>query len=141
MARTDKRSQIGRNPVYHLTFIVFWVLTFPTAVVDNFGGLLALRFWLGIFGSPALANGGATIGDMFSLVYIPFGLCWWVFSAWAGPAFGPVSRFIPIHTETASDISPAHRWVRCHGQGLEMAIVGSCMVLLSSAGVAAMLHA
>jgi MFS transporter, DHA1 family, multidrug resistance protein len=81
---------IGRNPVYYLTFIVFWVLSFPTATVDSFGGLLALRFWLGFFGSPALANGGATIGDMFTLIHIPYGLCWWVFSAWAGPALGPV---------------------------------------------------
>ena len=81
---------IGRNPVYFLTFIVFWVLTFPAAVVNTFGGLLAIRFWLGFFGSPALANGGATIGDMFALIYIPYGLSWWVFSAWAGPAFGPL---------------------------------------------------
>ncbi|KAI5463908.1 major facilitator superfamily domain-containing protein [Mariannaea sp. PMI_226] len=81
---------VGRNPVYFLTFIIFWALSFPEAVVDSFGGLLALRFWLGFFGSPALANGGATVGDMFSLIYIPFGLSWWVFSAWAGPAFGPL---------------------------------------------------
>ena len=81
---------IGRNPVYYLTFLVFWALSFPTAVVDNFEGLLVLRFLLGFFGSPALANGGATIGDMFALIYIPYGLCWWVFSAWAGPALGPV---------------------------------------------------
>lgn len=79
---------IGRNPVYYLTFIVFWVLSFPAPVADSFGGLLALRFWLGFFGSPALANGGATVGDMFSLIYIPFGLSWWVFSAWAGPSLG-----------------------------------------------------
>lgn len=81
---------VGRNPVYWSTFIVFWVLSFPTAAVDSFGGLLALRFWMGFFGSPALANGGATIGDMFALTHIPYGLCWWVFSAWAGPALGPV---------------------------------------------------
>ncbi|KAL7929289.1 MFS general substrate transporter [Trichoderma chlorosporum] len=81
---------IGRNHIYYLTYIVYWVLSFPEAVVDNFGGLLALRFWLGFFGSPALANGGATVGDMFSHMYIPFGLSWWVFSAWAGPAIGPV---------------------------------------------------
>jgi DHA1 family multidrug resistance protein-like MFS transporter len=68
---------------------VFWVLSFPTATVDSFGGLLALRFFLGFFGSPALANGGATVGDMFSLIYIPYGLSWWVVSAWCGPAIGP----------------------------------------------------
>jgi MFS transporter, DHA1 family, multidrug resistance protein len=81
---------VGRNPIYYLTFIVFWVLSFPAAVVNNFGGLIALRFWLGFFGSPALANGGATIGDMYSLIYVPYGLSWWVFSAWGGPAFGPL---------------------------------------------------
>jgi DHA1 family multidrug resistance protein-like MFS transporter len=81
---------IGRNHIYYLTYIVYWILSFPPAVVNSFGGLLALRFWLGFFGSPALANGGATVGDMFSLMYIPFGLSWWVFSAWAGPAIGPV---------------------------------------------------
>lgn len=81
---------VGRNPVYWLTFTVFWVLSFPEAVTNSFGGLLALRFWLGFFGSPALANGGATIGDMFPLIYIPYGLSFWVFSAWSGPAFGPI---------------------------------------------------
>lgn len=81
---------IGRNPVYWVPFIVFWVLTFPETVIENFGSLLALRFWLGFFGSPALANGGATAGDLFDLFDIPFGLSWWVLSAWAGPAFGPV---------------------------------------------------
>ncbi|KIW28750.1 uncharacterized protein PV07_04624 [Cladophialophora immunda] len=81
---------IGRNPVYWLTFLVFWALSFGPPVVNSFGGLLVLRFWLGFFGSPALANGGATIGDMFTLIYIPYGLLWWVFSAWGGPAIGPI---------------------------------------------------
>lgn len=81
---------IGRNPVYILTFIVFFVLSFPTAVVDSFGGLLALRFFQGFFGSPALANGGATFSDMYSLLYVPYQLSWWVFSAWGGPALGPL---------------------------------------------------
>jgi DHA1 family multidrug resistance protein-like MFS transporter len=34
-------SSVGRNHVYYLTFIVFWVLSFPTAIVDSFSGLLA----------------------------------------------------------------------------------------------------
>jgi DHA1 family multidrug resistance protein-like MFS transporter len=81
---------IGRNPVYILTFIIFYALSFPTAVVNSFGGLLALRFLQGFFGSPALANGGATFSDMYSLLYVPFQLSWWVFSAWGGPALGPL---------------------------------------------------
>jgi MFS transporter, DHA1 family, multidrug resistance protein len=81
---------IGRNPVYILTFIVFFALSFPTATVDSFGGLLALRFFQGFFGSPALANGGATFSDMYALLYVPYQLSWWVFSAWGGPALGPL---------------------------------------------------
>jgi DHA1 family multidrug resistance protein-like MFS transporter len=83
-------SIIGRNPVYIITFVIFFALSFPTAVVDSFGGLLALRFFMGFFGSPALANGGATFSDMYSLLYVPYQLSWWVFSAWGGPALGPL---------------------------------------------------
>jgi hypothetical protein len=54
-----------------LTLVIFFAISFPTAVVDNFGGLLALRFFQGFFGSPALANGGATFSDMYSLLIKP----------------------------------------------------------------------
>ena len=57
---------IGRNWVYIPTFILFVILSIPTAVVDNYAGLLVLRFLTGFFGSPCLANGGATVGDMVS---------------------------------------------------------------------------
>jgi DHA1 family multidrug resistance protein-like MFS transporter len=90
---------IGRNPVYFLTFIVFFALSFPTAVVGNFAGLLVLRFLQGFFGSPALANAGATFGDMYSLLYVPYPLSWWVFSAWAGPALGPMMAGFAITAE------------------------------------------
>lgn len=81
---------IGRSPVYILTFVIFFALSFPTAVSQSFGGLLVLRFLQGFFGSPALANGGATFSDMYSLIYVPYQLSWWVFSAWGGPALGPL---------------------------------------------------
>ena len=81
---------IGRNWVYILTFILFFIISFPTAIVSNFTGLLVLRFLQGFFGSPALANAGASFQDMYSLLYLPYTLSWWVFSAWAGPATGPL---------------------------------------------------
>ena len=90
---------IGRNPVYIITFVLFFILSFPTAVVGNFGGLLALRFLQGFFGSPALANGGATFSDMYSLIYVPYQLSWWVFSAWGGPALGPLMAGFAISAE------------------------------------------
>ena len=57
---------------------------------NSFSGLLALRFFQGFFGSPALANGGATFQDMYALLYVPYQLSWWVFAAWGGPALGPL---------------------------------------------------
>lgn len=57
---------IGRNLVYAPTFFLFVILSIPTAVVDNYAGLLVLRFLTGFFGSPCLANGGASIGDLVS---------------------------------------------------------------------------
>ena len=81
---------IGRNPVYIWTFILFFVLSIPTAAIDSYAGLLVLRFLQGFFGSPALANGGATFSDMYGLLYLPYPLSWWVWSAWAGPALGPL---------------------------------------------------
>lgn len=52
----------GRNVPYIATFAIFTILTLPASLVDNFGGLLVLRFLLGLFGSPCLANGGASVG-------------------------------------------------------------------------------
>ena len=54
----------GRNLPYIVTFAIYVILCVPTALVDNIGGLLFLRFLQGFFGSPCLANGGATMQDM-----------------------------------------------------------------------------
>jgi DHA1 family multidrug resistance protein-like MFS transporter len=55
---------LGRNPVYIVTLFLFAILQIPTALSNNIGSLLVLRFLTGIFASPALATGGASIGDM-----------------------------------------------------------------------------
>ncbi|KAL9042422.1 MAG: hypothetical protein Q9180_000613 [Flavoplaca navasiana] len=81
---------IGRNPPYIATFAIFVILCLPTALADNFAGLLVLRFLHGYFGSPALATGGATMGDMYSLLKLPYLLTFWVAAATCGPALGPI---------------------------------------------------
>lgn len=53
--------QFGRNIPYITTFALYVILAVPTSLVDNFGGLMVLRFLLGLFGSPCLANGGANL--------------------------------------------------------------------------------
>lgn len=57
---------VGRNWVYIPTFFVFVILSIPTATVKSFAGLIVLRFLTGFFGSPCLANGGASVGDIVS---------------------------------------------------------------------------
>lgn len=81
---------VGRNPIYIITFFIFVIISIPTAVVENFAGLLVLRFLQGFFGSPCLANGGATMQDMYSLLHLPYALTLWVAAAYCGPALGPL---------------------------------------------------
>lgn len=81
---------IGRSPVYAITMALFTILSLPTALVDNFAGLLVLRFLQGFFGSPCLAIGAATMQDMYSLLYLPYALVAWVAAAYCGPALGPL---------------------------------------------------
>ncbi|KAJ5482101.1 Major facilitator superfamily domaingeneral substrate transporter [Penicillium sp. IBT 31633x] len=81
---------IGRSPVYIVTMFLFVIISIPTAFVKNFAGLMVLRFLQGFFGSPCLASGGASIGDMYSLMSLPYAMMAWVAAAYCGPALGPL---------------------------------------------------
>ncbi|KAJ4397803.1 GTPase-activating protein [Gnomoniopsis smithogilvyi] len=82
--------QFGRNPVYILTLALFVVLQVPTALAVNFGMLLAFRFLTGFVGSPSLATGGASIGDMYTPAKRTYGLAVWGIGAVCGPTLGPL---------------------------------------------------
>jgi MFS transporter, DHA1 family, multidrug resistance protein len=75
---------VGRNPVYLITFTLMVILCIPTALVSSYGGFLALRFFLGFFGSPALATGGATMADMYPPNKLPYLCAIWVAGATCG---------------------------------------------------------
>ena len=97
----------GRNAPYIVSFALFVILAVPTALVNNYPGLLVLRFLTGFMGSPCLATGGATMQDMvrrtntfepskilmdqqFSLLKLPYFLAIWTAAAFCAPALGPV---------------------------------------------------
>ena len=94
------------------------ILCVPTALVDNFGGLLVLRFLQGFFGSPALATGGASMRDVvsftafallnaqYSLIKVPYLMCFWVAAATCGPALGPLIAGFSV---AAEKYDPWHR--------------------------------
>lgn len=91
---------IGRNPVYAVTMVFFVIFSLPTALAygnlaggyssGSFGGLLVLRFLQGFFGSPCLASGAASLGDIFSMLNLPYGLVAWVSAGFSAPALGPL---------------------------------------------------
>lgn len=81
---------IGRNPIYIVTMFIFTIISIPTALVHNYAGLMVLRFLQGFFGSPCLASGGASVGDMYSIMSLPYALIAWVSAAYCGPALGPL---------------------------------------------------
>jgi len=90
---------IGRNPPYVVTFFIFVVLIIPTALTNSLPGFFVLRFLLGFFGSPCLATGGASLGDLYSLLKLPYFLTGWAAFATAGPALGPLISGFSVPAE------------------------------------------
>ncbi|CAN6664818.1 fluconazole resistance protein 1 [Trichomonascus vanleenenianus] len=86
----SENPAIGRTNIYIVTLLIFVVLQIPTALSKNIGSLLVLRFLAGFFASPALATGGASVGDVITLPRIPVGLASWGISAVCGPVLGPL---------------------------------------------------
>lgn len=68
---------IGRNPPYAISGFLFVILCIPTALVDNFAGLMVLRFLLGFMASPALATAGASLTDIWDGPQVPFAIALW----------------------------------------------------------------
>ncbi|WWD09699.1 hypothetical protein V865_007827 [Kwoniella europaea PYCC6329] len=83
-------SNVGRMPVYVATLLIFVALQFPTIYANNIHTLLAMRFFAGFFGSPALAVGGATMGDMFKPKHLAYAIGVWGCGAVCGPVIGPL---------------------------------------------------
>ncbi|KAJ6621478.1 major facilitator superfamily domain-containing protein [Mycena sp. CBHHK59/15] len=81
---------LGRNPVYMATLFLFVIFQIPLITASNMNTVLAMRFMTGLFGSPALATGGASMGDIYPDSQFPYVLGIWALGAVAGPITGPV---------------------------------------------------
>lgn len=82
--------QVGFNLLYIPTLLIFVVFQVPTGLSVNLGMLLVFRFLSGFFGSPVLANGGASIAYMFSAQKRAYPIVVWGATAVCGPVLGPV---------------------------------------------------
>jgi len=81
---------VGRQPVYAVTFVLFLCFSVLASTAQSWEGFLAIRFFQAFFGSPCLANGGASMHDLFPVLTVPFSLTIWIAAAFCGPALGPV---------------------------------------------------
>ncbi|KAF1964708.1 MFS general substrate transporter [Bimuria novae-zelandiae CBS 107.79] len=80
---------IGRNPSYAVSGFFFVILCIPTALVNNYPGLMVLRFLLGFMCGPCLGIVGASFGDIWSPAPFCYSIALWSMAATAGPAMGP----------------------------------------------------
>ncbi|KIX93496.1 uncharacterized protein Z520_10674 [Fonsecaea multimorphosa CBS 102226] len=55
----------GRTPLYVLPYGTYLLFLLGTALVDNLGGFLVLRFFSGLCASVTIANFGGTIADLW----------------------------------------------------------------------------
>ena len=90
---------IGRMPIYWGTLFLYVVLQVPTALSTNLGMLLAFRFITGFVGSPVLATGGASIGDIYSPKKRVYGITIWGTFAVCAPATAPIAGGFIAHAE------------------------------------------
>lgn len=77
--------RLGRKPIYIGTLCVFVALQVPTVFATSIGMLLVFRFLGGIFGSPVLAIGGASINDMYTASERGYAIVMWNVVSIAAP--------------------------------------------------------
>ena len=82
--------RIGRNPPYLYGSVSFFIVSIALAFVDSFPAIVLIRWLQGLTGSPALASGAASIGDIYDIHSAPYGYIWWVAAMYCGPAIGPL---------------------------------------------------
>ena len=84
-------AKVGRTWPYVASIGLFVILQVPTALCGNLPGFLVLRFLAGFLGSPVLATGGASMGDVWNLDggFMNAIGCWG-FAACGGPGMGPL---------------------------------------------------
>lgn len=85
----SEHPPLGRCGIYVGTLAIFSVLQIPTALVDTIEKICGLRLVAGIFASPALSTGGATVTDLLYPKNAFIGLVLWGAANFFGPTLGP----------------------------------------------------
>lgn len=86
----QETPHLGRNPVYWAALFLFVLLQLPILIPTNLTCIFIFRFLTGFFGSPILATGGASMGDLYPPRQLPYAMGGWAVGAVLGPIMGPV---------------------------------------------------
>ncbi|TIA62339.1 putative caffeine resistance protein 5 [Aureobasidium pullulans] len=93
--------QIGKNPIYMSTLFAFVFLNFGVICESLQDTTPQIKgCWMGFFGSPVLATGGASLADMYVPRKRAYAIAIWGISAICGPVLGPlVGGFAAQHED------------------------------------------
>ncbi|KAL6299148.1 MFS general substrate transporter [Sparassis latifolia] len=90
-------EQIGRRPIFILTFIVYTGFQVGCALSRNVASILIFRFLGGVFAAAPLSNSGALMSDIWDAGRRGKALALFTLAPFAGPAIGPlVSGFMGV---------------------------------------------
>lgn len=91
-------EQIGRRPVYFISFGLYTLFNVPCAVAKNIGTVLVCRFLCGCFAASALTNVGASLVDIHKETR-GVAIAMFAFAPYTGPVIGGlVNGFISVGT-------------------------------------------
>ncbi|KAH9982597.1 major facilitator superfamily domain-containing protein [Lactifluus volemus] len=83
-------EDIGRRPVYLITFLFYTGFQVGCALSKNTASILIFRFLGGTFAAAPLTNSGALVGDIWDAKTRGKAMLLFAASPFAGPALGPV---------------------------------------------------
>jgi len=85
----------GRNPVYWVSYSLFWIFSWPVAFAPNVAVFLVFRLFGGFSGSAFLSVAGGSVSDLFANEDVANPMAVYTVSPFIGPVLGPlISGFI-----------------------------------------------
>lgn len=80
----------GRNIIYRLSYIFFFILSFPVAFAPNIAVFLVFRLLTGLCGAAFLSVAGGSVSDMFTNATVANPMAVYTMSPFIGPVAGPL---------------------------------------------------
>ncbi|ETW81890.1 major facilitator superfamily [Heterobasidion irregulare TC 32-1] len=90
----------GRNIIYRISFIMFFIFSWPVAFAPNIAVYLIFRFVTGYCGAAFLSVAGGSVSDMFPNSRVATPMAIYTISPFLGPELGPLfSGFVNQHLD------------------------------------------